>query len=57
MERVAPQLLTPETTAPGAVGPPPAPLVCERRMFFRDGMVVDQQWNGDPHYCETFKRR
>src|SRR5262245_19293447 len=33
------------------VGPPPAPLVCERRMFFRDGQVVDQDWNGDPRYC------
>jgi hypothetical protein len=39
------------------VGPPPAPLVCERRMFFSNGVVVDQQWNGDPHYCATFKRR
>lgn len=38
------------------VGSPPAPLVCERRMTFRDGRVVDQDWNGDPHYCETFKR-
>ena len=38
------------------VGPAPAPLVCERRMIFRDGRVVDQQWTGDPRYCETFKR-
>src|SRR5882724_3171815 len=38
------------------VGPAPAPLVCERKMTFRDGRVVDQEWNGDPHYCETFKR-
>ena len=37
------------------VGPPPAPLVCERRMIFRDGYVIDQVWNGDPRYCETFK--
>ena len=37
------------------VGPPPPPLVCERRMFFRDGQVVDQVWNGDPRYCESFK--
>jgi len=39
------------------VGPPPAPLVCERRMFFRDGQLVDQDWNGDPRYCASFKRR
>ena len=39
------------------VGPPPAPLVCERRMFFRDGQVVDQDWNGDPRYCASFRRR
>src|SRR5262245_22522852 len=23
------------------IGPPPAPLVCERRMFFRDGQLID----------------
>jgi hypothetical protein len=39
------------------IGPPPEPLVCERRMFFRDGQVVDQDWNGDPRYCASFKRR
>ena len=38
------------------LGPPPPPLVCERRMTFRDGRVVDQDWTGDPHYCETFRR-
>jgi hypothetical protein len=38
------------------VGPAPAPLVCERRMTFRDGRVADQDWTGDPRYCETFKR-
>lgn len=38
------------------VGPAPAPLVCERRMTFRDGRVADQEWIGDPHYCESFKR-
>ena len=38
------------------VGPAPAPLVCERRITFRDGRVADQEWTGDPHYCETFKR-
>ena len=37
------------------VGPAPPPLVCERRMIFRDGQVVDQVWNGDPRYCESFK--
>jgi hypothetical protein len=37
------------------VGPPPAPLVCERRMFFRDGQVIDQDWSGDTHYCASFK--
>jgi hypothetical protein len=39
------------------VGPPPAPLVCERRMFFRDGQLVDQDWIGDEHYCASFRRR
>jgi hypothetical protein len=39
------------------VGPPPAPLVCERRMFFRDGQLVDQDWNGDDRYCASFRRR
>jgi len=38
------------------VGPAAPPLVCERRMFFRDGQVVDQAWDGDPRYCESFKR-
>jgi len=38
------------------VGPAPAPLVCERRMTFRDGRVAEQEWTGDPNYCETFKR-
>lgn len=38
------------------VGPAPAPLVCERRMTFRDGRVAEQDWTGDPRYCETFKR-
>jgi hypothetical protein len=38
------------------VGPAPAPLVCERRMTFHDGRVAEQEWTGDPHYCETFKR-
>jgi hypothetical protein len=38
------------------VGPAPAPLVCERKMTFRDGRVADQEWTGDPRYCETFKR-
>jgi hypothetical protein len=37
------------------VGPPPPPLICERRMFFRDGHIIDQAWNGDPRYCESFK--
>jgi hypothetical protein len=37
------------------VGPAAPPLVCERRMIFRDGRVVDQVWNGDPRYCESFK--
>ena len=37
------------------VGPAAPPLVCERRMIFSDGHVIDQVWNGDPHYCETFK--
>jgi hypothetical protein len=37
------------------VGPAAPPLVCERRMIFRDRHVIDQAWTGDPRYCETFK--
>jgi hypothetical protein len=30
---------------------------CERTLTFRDNLVVDQSWIGDPGYCSFFKRR
>lgn len=38
------------------VGGPSAPSRCERRMVFRDNVVVDQVWNGDPDYCSIYRR-
>jgi hypothetical protein len=38
------------------VGGPSAPHRCERRMVFRDNAVVDQVWNGDPGYCNIYRR-
>ena len=29
---------------------------CERTLFFRDGLVVEQMWQGPPAYCGTFRR-
>lgn len=29
---------------------------CERTLVFRDGRVVDQRWQGDGGYCDTFRR-
>jgi hypothetical protein len=29
---------------------------CERTLFFRDGLVVEQLWQGLPSYCSTFRR-
>ncbi len=40
------------TVGPGGVG-----LVrCERTLIFRDGRVIDQAWQGDTHYCNSFRR-
>jgi hypothetical protein len=30
---------------------------CERTLTFRDGIVVEQGWTGDPGYCSFFKRK
>jgi hypothetical protein len=30
---------------------------CERTLTFRDNVVVDQSWIGDPGYCSFFKRK
>ena len=30
---------------------------CERTLTFRDNVVVEQSWIGDPGYCAFFKRR
>jgi len=29
---------------------------CERTLFFRDGLVVEQMWQGPAAYCSTFRR-
>lgn len=29
---------------------------CERTLFFRDGQVVEQMWQGPSGYCSTFRR-
>ena len=29
---------------------------CERTLFFRDGYVVEQSWQGPPDYCSNFRR-
>jgi hypothetical protein len=31
-------------------------LRCERTLYFRDGRVVEQLWQGPPTYCSTFRR-
>ena len=30
---------------------------CERTLTFRDNVVVEQSWIGDPGYCSFFKRK
>jgi hypothetical protein len=37
-------------------GSPPAPLRCERTLYFRDGRVIDQQWTGPADFCAGFRR-
>lgn len=39
------------------VGPPPEPQRCERRLYFRDGYVVDEEWQGPADVCRAFRRR
>ena len=29
---------------------------CERTLFFRDGQVVEQSWQGQSNYCSSFRR-
>jgi hypothetical protein len=41
------------TVAPGAGG---ALVRCERTLFFQDGRVVDQSWQGPADYCAQFGR-
>lgn len=31
-------------------------LRCERTLFFRDGRVVEQSWQGQSRYCSSFRR-
>lgn len=39
------------------IGPPPAPIRCERRLYFTEGRVVDEEWLGAPAVCKDFRRR
>ena len=39
------------------IGEPPAPRRCERRLYFKGGYVVDEEWQGDPGVCAAFRRR
>lgn len=38
------------------VGSPEPPARCERTMVFKDGVVVEQIWQGPPSMCSDFKR-
>lgn len=38
------------------IGSPPAPVRCERTLYFRDAAVIDQDWSGPPEYCRSFRR-
>ena len=38
------------------VGSPPAPVRCERTLYFRDAVVIDQDWSGPADYCRMFRR-
>jgi hypothetical protein len=29
---------------------------CERTLVFKDGRVVEQNWQGSAEYCSTFRR-
>ena len=39
------------------IGPPPEPRRCERRLYFKDGYVVDEEWLGASDVCGFFRRR
>jgi len=40
-----------------AVGPGGGELVrCSRTLVFRDARVADQTWQGDPAFCDNFRR-
>lgn len=32
------------------------PVRCERTLIFREGRVAEQNWQGPPEYCDTFRR-
>ncbi len=43
--------------AGASVGPGGMGLVrCERTLIFKQRQVVDQTWQGDPAYCNNFRR-
>jgi hypothetical protein len=29
---------------------------CDRTLVFREGRVVEQDWNGEPDFCKRFAR-
>jgi hypothetical protein len=29
---------------------------CDRTLVFRNGRVAEQTWQGDPAFCESFRR-
>jgi hypothetical protein len=40
-----------------AVGPGGGEIVrCSRTLVFRDGRVADQTWQGNPVFCDSFRR-
>ena len=34
----------------------PSVVRCERILYFRDAIVVDQEWSGSASYCSGFRR-
>lgn len=32
------------------------PAACERHLTFKEGLLVEQSWTGDPGFCTFFKR-
>jgi hypothetical protein len=39
------------------IGEPPAPIRCERVLYFRDAQVIDQEWTGADEACRAVPPR